>query len=340
MSGSGSNRTLKSCPKKVLNGPCGGMRRDLRCEVSDLNCFFSENYPEKLILDENFRKRLDVKPRRPFSRLLSISGKRVAWIAEVPPRIDVLKKWEDLRMLSIDALSIPDNPLGRLHIDPLAFAARLKERTDMEVVAHLACRDLNRLALKSRILGLGLIGVEHVLALTGDYVKGRAVFDLDSMRLIYLARLLSDYGVDESGESVGYRPRIHVGAGTNPHILSRIELSRIRRKLEAGAEFFISQLVFSEEGLEEILSELRRSNIRVPIFAGFLLNDPEKVSRFARSINLPIEEIPRTAEKLVEKYLEILRKLRRVYPLTGAYISTLGKVDYLKIWSEYLEGSF
>ncbi|MCD6421472.1 MAG: hypothetical protein J7L17_03585, partial [Thaumarchaeota archaeon] len=88
-----------------------------------------------------------------------------------------------------------------------------------------------------------------------------------------------------------------------------------------------------------ILSELERSSIRVPIFAGFLLNDPERVSRFARSISLQIEEIPRTVEKLVEKYLEILRKLRSVYPLTGAYVSTLGKVDYLKIWSEYFDGS-
>ena len=339
MSGSSSNRTLKSCPKRILNGPCGGMRSDLRCEVSDLKCFFSENYPTELLLDEGFKKRCGIKPRKPFSRLLSISENRIAWIAEIPPRIDILRRLDALKKLPATALSIPDNPLGKLHIDPLAFAARLKKEMDLEIVVHLACRDLNRLALKSRILGLGLIGVEHILALTGDYAGARGVFDLDSMRLIYLVRLLSDYGIDELGERIGYQPRIHVGAGMNPHIPSRMELSRIRRKLEAGAEFFISQLIFSEEGLEEILSELRRSNIRVPIFAGFLLNDPEKVSRFARSISLPIEEIPRTVEKLVEKYLEILRKLRSVYPLTGAYVSTLGKVDYLKIWSEYFEGS-
>jgi len=315
------------------------MRSDLRCEVSDLKCFFSESYPSKLLLDEGFKKRCSIKPRKPFSRLLSINENRIAWIAEIPPRIDILKRLDALKRLQTDALSIPDNPLGKLHIDPLAFAARLKKEMDLEIVVHLACRDLNRLALKSRILGLGLIGVEHVLALTGDYAGARGVFDLDSMRLIYLVRLLSDYGIDELGEKIEYKPRIHVGAGMNPHIPLRIELSRIRRKLEAGAEFFISQLIFSEERLKEILSELRRSNIRVPIFAGFLLNDPEKVSRFARSISLPIGEIPGTVETLVEKYLEILRKLRNVYPLTGAYISTLGKVDYLKIWSEYFEES-
>ncbi len=334
-----SNRILKSCPKKVLNGPCGGMRSDLRCEISDLKCFFSKNYPEKLILDDGFEEKRSLKPRKPFSKLLSVCEDRIAWIAEIPPRIDVFKKIGDLRKLAADALSVPDNPLGMPHIDPLAFAARLKEETSLEIIVHLTCRDLDRLALKSRILGLGLVGVEHILALTGDYAGARGVFDLDSMRLIYLARLLSDYGIDELGEKLGYQPRIHVGAGMNPHIPLRMEISRIRRKLEAGAEFFISQLVFSEERLKEILSELKRSEIYVPVFAGFLLNDPEKVLKFVKSIGLPAEKLPKTLEKLAEKYLEILEELRKTYPLVGAYISTLGKLDYLGIWSEYFKGS-
>jgi 5,10-methylenetetrahydrofolate reductase len=131
--------------------------------------------------------------------------KKPVWVAEIPPSAKALSNIDLSRDLSFTALSIPDNPLALLHVESSVFAQLLRKRLGCEVIAHLTCRDLSRLAIKSRILALALCGVEHILALTGDHPKmgpeeSAPVFDLDSIRLIYLARIMSDYGVDELGE--------------------------------------------------------------------------------------------------------------------------------------------
>jgi len=339
-------KIVRRCPKRVMNGPCGGMRSDGTCEILDLKCAFYEEFPSEFLLDEGIEIRLQINPRPYFTKLLSKTHERVTWIAEIPPRPDVKDEVDILKDLSADALSIPDNPLGRLHIDVVAFAAYLRKTVKKELVVHLTCRDLNRLALKSRILGLGLMGVEHVLALTGDYVpageKGSAtgVFDLDSMRLLYIIRLLSDYGIDEKGNRIVDEIALHVGAGLNPYIPLNIELSRATRKLKAGSEFFISQVIFDESGLKSLLRELRKNGVHVPIFAGFLLQDRDKILSFAKTLAISIGEIPQSLEKSAEKYLEILKALRKEYGAVGAYVSALGKLEYLKIWSELVSGSF
>ena len=339
-------KAAKNCPKRVLNGPCGGMRSDGTCEVFQLKCVFYENYPSKLLLDDGFKIRFEIKRRSHFTKLLSRTYEKVTWIAEIPPKIEVRKKLDILRELEADALSVPDNPLGRMHIESTAFAAYLKKLTKSEIVAHLTCRDLNRLALKSRILGLSLIGVEHILALTGDYIpvheRGHVtgVFDLDSMRLIYMTRLLSDYGLDERGKRIADAITLHVGAGLNPYLPLKIELSRVLRKLASGSEFFISQIIFDDHYLASLLKSLRERGVDVPIFVGFLLQTRDEIESFARRLSLPLEEAPRTLERLIERYLEVLKNLRREYKAIGAYVSTLGKLEYLKTWSEYITKSF
>lgn len=337
-SSSESRKIVSRCPKRVMNGPCGGMRSDGRCEVLDLKCAFHEKFPSELLLDEGFEVRPRINPRPYFTKLLSETYEKATWIAEIPPRPDLAGEADALKSLSADALSIPDNPLGRLHVDVVAFAIRLKKSAEKELVAHLTCRDANRLALKSRIMGLGLIGVEHVLALTGDY-SAAGVFDLDSMRLLYITRLLSDYGLDEEGNRVAGGIALHAGAGLNPHLPLNVELSRALRKLKAGGEFFVSQVIFDEDHLRSLLRELRKNGVRVPVFAGFLLQDRDKILKFARSLAIEAGDIPGSLEKLAERYLEILKALRKEYEAVGAYISTFGKLEYLKIWSEFISGS-
>ncbi|RLG18183.1 hypothetical protein DRN63_01870 [Nanoarchaeota archaeon] len=349
MSKSSSSKFMKTrsaCPKRVLNGPCGGMRSDGTCEVLEFKCVFYENYPSELLLDDGFKIKPRIKHREYFTKLLSRTYERITWIAEIPPKAGITKKLHILRETTEDALSIPDNPLGRTHIEPTTFAAYLRNLTESEIVVHLTCRDLNRLALKSRILGLDLIGVKHVLALTGDHISPyegnrlMGVFDLDSMRLIYMIRLLSDYGLDERGRRITDKVTLHVGGGLNPYLPLEIELSRILRKLNSGSEFFISQIIFDESYLIPLLKELRREGINVPIFAGFLLQDYDKIVSFTRTSALPLDDVPKNLDKLIERYLESLRKLRREYKVIGAYVSTLGKLEYLRTWSEYITGSF
>ena len=307
---------------------------------------FAEEYPSEVVLDSGFTFRLKLDKRKPFSKLLSRAEKEITWIAEVPPSLRSADQLHSLKDLSMMAISIPDNPLASLHVEPSIFAAHVKRVLDCEVVVHLTCRDLNRLAIKSRLLGLHLSGVEHILALTGDHPRIRLregstpVFDLDSIRLIYLTRLLSDYGLDERGRPISSKLRLQVGAGLNPYIPLEVELSRALRKIKAGAEFFITQLIFNSDPIESLLKALRKTGVDVPIFIGFLLAGRERVDCLSRIIGIPAVKVPDNLTVLAENYLNLLRRISKLYGPVGAFVSTLGRLENLEIWDKVFRRSF
>jgi len=319
----------------MLNGPCGGTKANGNCEVGEFKCPWLISPSDKVILDRGFVVRKEIKRRSFFTKLLLDTFKEPTWIIEIPPTFDALKYEKIIKEIPANAFSIPDNPLSRLHIDPVAFTFYLKSITDREVVVHITCRDVNRLAIKSRLLGLHLAKAEHILALTGDHIllgpekHAMPVFDLDSTRLIYLARLMTDYGIDELGRELRIRPKFHIGAGINPYMPIDIEVKRITRKVRAGAEFFITQVVFNEERIMEILRYLKKNDIVRPIFIAFLLQKPVILNRVMKAMNLPIKVTYEDISELARRYGEILLTARDFYGPVGAYISTIGRLEYV-----------
>ena len=319
----------------MLNGPCGGVKTNGNCEVKEFKCPWLISPSDKVILDRGFVVKKEIKRRTYFTKLLLNTFKEPTWIIEIPPTFNALKYEKMIREIPANAFSIPDNPLSRLHIDPVAFTFYLKSIADREVVVHMTCRDVNRLAIKSRLLGLHLARAEHVLALTGDHIllgpekHAMPVFDLDSTRLIYLARLMTDYGIDELGRKLKVRLRFHVGAGINPYMPIDIEIKRIIRKVRAGAEFFITQVIFSEERIMNILRYLKKNDIVRPIFIAFLLQKPDILNHVMKVMNLPIKATHKDVSELARRYSEILLVARDFYGPVGAYISTIGKLEYV-----------
>jgi methylenetetrahydrofolate reductase (NADPH) len=159
----------------------------------------------------------------------------------------------------VDAFNATDNPAAHAHCSPLAVAIALME-VGAEPVMQLVCRDRNRLALESDLVGAAMYGIENISCLTGDDVtagdepEARRVFDLDSVQLIALARVLEN-GHYLSGRPLSPAPRYCVGAVENPAAPPYDHrVRRAAKKALAGARFLQLQLTFRTEQLERFMS--------------------------------------------------------------------------------------
>jgi methylenetetrahydrofolate reductase (NADPH) len=158
----------------------------------------------------------------------------------------------------VDAFNATDNPAAHAHVSPLAVSIGLQE-VGAEPIMQLVCRDKNRLALESDLMGAAMYGIENVACLTGDDVtagdepEARRVFDLDSIQLIALARAL-DRGHYLSGREIHPRPHFFVGGVENPSAPPiEFRVRRAAKKALAGASFLQLQLCYRTELLERFM---------------------------------------------------------------------------------------
>jgi len=355
---------MLGCPKGLLNGPCGGVREGGICESGSIKCPWYEAVIREGIrlatpkLDEGFRVR-DFKPllKDPYSTFLSkLSRGNDVLVAEIVPSLSSLKYVKECGKLA-DALSITDNPAGTVKLSPLAFVAMLKGSIESDVIIHLSCRGKDRDTLTSTILGALGLGVRNFLAVTGDLPKSnlsKTFFDLDSTRLIYLARLLSDKGLNYRGEKVKVSSKFHVGATLNPHLRPvKVEVVRALRKVRAGAEFLITQPVYEFNPLRELLNNLIKLNIDVPVVMAVALPTHPKALGYLRDMGVKVSKVffkgfirsykssrevgalkycLGETSKLVEEALSSNLLIR------GIYITTVGKHSYLPYALKSLRG--
>jgi methylenetetrahydrofolate reductase (NADPH) len=170
----------------------------------------------------------------------------------------------------VDAFNATDNPSAHAHASPLAVAIALIQ-AGVEPVMQLTCRDRNRLALESELMGAAMHGVQNICCLTGDDVtagdepEARRVFDLDSPQLIALARVLES-GQYLSGRTTGPAPHFLVGGVENPGAPPfEYRVRRAAKKAQAGARFLQLQICFRTELLERFLRDAHDSGLSAHI---------------------------------------------------------------------------
>jgi homocysteine S-methyltransferase len=153
-------------------------------------------------------------------------------------------------------------------------ASLLIEREGIEAVVHYCCRDRNLLGMQSDLLGAQALGIRNLLLITGDppkmgpYPQATAVFDIDAIGLTNLVKRLN-MGLDLGGNPVGSRTEFLMGVGVNPGAIDLDhELRRFQWKVEAGAQYAITQPVFDAEQLLAFLDAIEQLNCRIPIIAG------------------------------------------------------------------------
>lgn len=194
------------------------------------------------------------------------TGKRTLILEVSPPRgLDMKQILEGLAPVyeMVDAISVPENPRGRVRMDPLAFGHIVGEKTGKDILLHITCRDKNIIALQSELLGAYALGIKNLLLLTGDppsqgdYPSAKAVFELTSEGLIALANKMRE-GMDLSGREIGRKLDFFLGAGFNPFTdeLQR-EVQRTLRKISLGVDFLVSQPIFSLDKWDEFLRFIR-----------------------------------------------------------------------------------
>ena len=204
------------------------------------------------------------------------SGSFVTLVEIVPPRgINCVKEIEGARLLSglgVHAINVPDSPRASARMSAQSLCIQIQQHTGIETILHYTCRDRNLLSIQSDLLGASSIGLHNILCLTGDppklgnYPDATAVFDVDSIGLVNIVRRLN-HGLDIGANSIGASTNFTIGVAANPGVPDiENELRRFRYKVEAGAEYAITQPVFDLRLLESFLERIKEH--RIPVIAG------------------------------------------------------------------------
>jgi homocysteine S-methyltransferase len=207
---------------------------------------------------------------------LVASGQFITLVEIVPPRgIDCSKEIEGARMLAttgIHAINIPDSPRASARMSAQSLCLQIQQQTGIETVLHYTCRDRNLLSIQSDLLGASSLGLRNILCLTGDppklgnYPDATAVFDVDAIGLVNVVNRLN-HGLDIGGNPIGASTGFTLGVAANPGVPDiDNEIRRFAYKVEAGAEYAITQPVFDLRLLEVFLQRIE--SFRIPVIAG------------------------------------------------------------------------
>ncbi len=204
------------------------------------------------------------------------TGEFVTLVEIVPPKgIDFRKEVEGARFLKaagIDAINIPDSPRASARLSNLALCTLVQQQAEMETVLHFTCRDRNVLSMQSELLGCYTMGIHNLICITGDppkmgnYPDATAVFDVDAIGLVNIVHNLN-FGLDIGSNPIGSGTKFVIGVGANPGIVNiDEEVRRFEYKVQAGADYAVTQPVFDIALLEQFLRRIE--HYRVPVLAG------------------------------------------------------------------------
>jgi len=240
----------------------------------------------------------------------------------------------------VDAVNATDHTGATVHMSSWAVSALLAQM-GVEPVMQMTCRDRNRLAMQGDLLGAAALGVRNVLCLTGDHVsvgdhpEAKAVYDLDSLHLLRLARTMRDEGAYLSGRKLATPPRLFLGAAENPFAAPfEFRPQRLAMKVEAGADFVQTQVVYDVERFAAFMQAVRDLGLHERVFilpsVGPLRS--ARMARFMRDrvpgvvvpdeVMARIERTPeaRQAAEGINLCVEIIQRLREIPGVAGVHI--------------------
>ncbi len=236
------------------------------------------------------------------------AGQFVSFVEILPPRgVDASREIEGARRCAeaaIDCINVPDGPRASARMSAQVTCQLIREQAGIEPVLHFCCRDRNILGIQSELLGAHTVGVRNLICITGDpprmgaYPDATAVFDVDAIGLVNIVRNLN-HGLDIGGNPMGSQTAMLIGVGANPGALNMDEeIRRFEWKVEAGAEYVVTQPVFDLDLLEAFLR--RTAHVRIPVICGIWpLTSFRNAEFMVNELRVPVPE-------------EFMERMRRV----------------------------
>ena len=289
-----------------------------------------------------------------FSELMkAIWADKFVFTSEVAPLKttsldDAISSAKALKGYAI-ACNVTDNLRARAYLSSVVASHIIQEKAGVEAVCQMTVRDRNRLALTSDLLGAAALGIKNILTMSGDHTTvgdnpgAMPVYDLDTAQFVYLVRKMVDGGTDLAGNKIDGRVKLHIGITGNPNSDPlEIELAKLERKVELGAEFMQTQVVFDIEQTKSFLGEMKKFNmpIIVGIFPCKSFAMADYLYKNVAGVSMPreyVEEL-REAEEIddiglqkqrideanVGFFTAFIKEIRKTTQARGMHIMTIG----------------
>jgi homocysteine S-methyltransferase len=264
----------------LVGGCCGTTPEHIKAMNSALRMADAKGKPGSFRVVTEAKRESSITPpplaqRSELGKKLA-AGEFVTLVEIVPPKgVDFRKEVEGAKFLKaagIDAINIPDSPRASARMSNMALCLLVQQQAGIETVLHFTCRDRNVLSMQSELLGAYTTGLHNLICITGDppklgnYPDATAVFDVDAIGLVNIVHNLN-FGLDVGGNPIGSGTKFLIGVGANPGIVNiDEELRRFEYKVEAGADYAVTQPVFDIALLEQFLR--RVDHHRIPVLAG------------------------------------------------------------------------
>jgi homocysteine S-methyltransferase len=263
---------------QIVGGCCGTTPNHIRAMRSAMRALDAQARVEASGTAPEFTGETPPAPLGQRSRIGALVAEKtfITLVEIVPPRgIDCSQEIEGAQVLSqlgVHAINVPDSPRASARMSAQSLCIQIQQHTSIETILHYTCRDRNILSIQSDLLGASSIGLHNILCLTGDpaklgnYPDATAVFDVDAIGLVNIVRRLN-HGLDIGSNAIGVSTNFTIGIDANPGVPDiEQEIQRFAYKVEAGAEYAITQPVFDLRLLENFLERIKA--FRIPVIAG------------------------------------------------------------------------
>jgi methionine synthase I (cobalamin-dependent)/5,10-methylenetetrahydrofolate reductase len=309
-------RKLVKAGASIVGGCCGTTPSYIRAMKSSLRALDAMEGGARVMETASAGKasaktapKIEPAPLAQRSRIgaMVAAGDFITMVEIVPPKgIDCSKEIDGAAMLhrlGVDAINIPDSPRASARMSAQSLCVQVQQHVGIETILHYTCRDRNVLSIQSDLLGASSIGLKNILCLTGDppklgnYPNATAVFDVDAIGLVNVVHNLN-YGLDIGSNSIGASTGFTIAVAANPGVQDMDqEVRRFAFKVEAGAEYAITQPVFDLRVLEEFLRRIEA--FRIPVIAGIWPLTSLRNAEFMKNdlrVSMPDEIMARMAK--------------------------------------------